>query len=184
MNSEAALVELDNIIVSYPPMRVDLEPYGVFDADKSGKGTLGWEAAFNTPFPAAGAPDVFARAKNTYSLNSSTNLASSSDMVTVSRMWYRWRYLDQTNTAWKTTVLNHKSAAYDALSALDLPCGPGGDPMPGDVEFWFETKLEAPYYEYLDYSGTALGVPGYTENIPVVTNRCSTGDMYESRGSD
>ena len=178
------LVELDNIIVSYPPMRVDLEPYGVFDADKSGKGTLGWEAAFNTPFPAAGADDVFARAKSTYLLNSSTNLASSSDMVTVSRMWYRWRYLDQTNTAWKTTVLNHKSAAYDALSALDLPRGPGGDPMPGDVEFWFETKLEAPYYEYLDYSGTGLGVPGYTENIPVVTNRCLAGDMYESRGSD
>ena len=183
-NAIRYLVELDNIIVSYPPMRVDLEPYGVFDADKSGKGTLGWEAAFNTPFPAAGAPDVFARAKSTYSLNSSTNLASSSDMVTVPRMWYRWRYLDQTNTAWKTTVLNHKSAAYDALSALDLPRGPGGDPMPGDVEFWFETKLEAPYYEYLDYSGTGLGVPGYTENIPVVTNRCSAGDMYESRGSD
>ncbi|MBR7180583.1 MAG: hypothetical protein IKD42_03075, partial [Kiritimatiellae bacterium] len=188
VNSEAALVELDNIIVSYPAMRVDLEPYGFFDESKKGKATLGWEAAFNTPFPAAGADDVFARAKSTYQLNSSTSLASASDIVTVSRMWYRWRYLNQTNTAWKTTVLNHKSAAYDALSALDLPRGPGGDPMPGDVEFWFETKLEAPYYEYLDYSGTGLGVPGYSENIPVVTNRSSgvaaSGAAFESCGTN
>ena len=183
-NNILYLVELDNIIVSYPPMRVDLEPYGIFDSEKSGKNTLGWEAAFNTPFPAAGAEDVLARAKNTYSLNSSTNLTSSGDMVTVSRMWYRWRYLDQTNTAWKTVVLNHKSAAYDALSALDLPRGPGGDALPGDVEFWYETKLNAPYYKYLDYSGTGLGVPDYTENIPVVTNRCLAGDIYESRGTN
>lgn len=169
---------LDNIVVSYPAMRVDLEPYGLHDEEKGGKQILGQETAWSVPFPSISDSEIFARARATYSVNDGKPGADSSTFATASRMHYRWRYLDQSLGEWSTVGLDHKSG-FAATSALVLPAG-----LPGDVEFWFETELNAPHYKYCDYSGADAGLGGlYSENVQVVTNRAS-GTVFQSRGED
>ena len=58
--------------------------------------------------------------------------------------------------------------------------------LPGDDEYWYELFMNAPYYAYTDYSGLGLEdklAELYSENIPVVTNRCDMG-ILESAGTD
>ena len=171
-----AYIALDNIIASYPTMRADLSSYGVFDESKGGKQILGQEAAWATPFPSIGDDSVFARAKPEYYVNGADTNADTSAFVTASKVHYRWRYLDQKFGAWKTSSLDPKND-FKAVKPLELPS------IPGDIEYWYETNLQTPFYQYVDYSGTNLGVPGYTEEILIVTNRAS-GVKFDSQGTD
>ena len=171
-----ALILLDNIIASYPTMRADLSSYGIFDESKGGKQILGQEAAWETPFPSIGDDSVFARAKPEYYVNGADTNADTSAFVTASKVHYRWRYLDQKFDAWKTSSLDPKDD-FKAVKPLELPS------IPGDIEYWYETNLQTPFYQYVDYSGTNLGVPGYTEEILIVTNRAS-GVKFDSQGTD
>ena len=169
---------VDNLIVSYPAMRVDFEPLGTFDATKAGKRTLGQELAFDVPFPAAG-DSLVARAKPIYSVDPSVAQVSIPDLVTASTMYYRWRYLDQVVQPWQTVGLG---LGEDGIFRAATQIEPGD--LPGDVEFWYLLKLNAPFYSYVDYSGIDLGLADlYTENIQTVTNRAGFA-LSESRGTD
>ena len=172
-------ITLDNLIVSYPAMRVDFEPFGTYDAKRVGKRTLGQELAFDVPFPSAGA-ELVARAKPTYSVDPSVAEVSVPDLVTAATMYYRWRYLDQSVGAWKSVALG---LGADGVFTAPTKIVPGN--LPGDMEFWYELKLNAPFYDYVDYSGLDLGLADlYTENVSTVSNRANFAFAAESRGKD
>ena len=172
------MILVDNIVVSYPAMTANLEPHGKFDSDKSGKMVLGNECAFDVPFPSV-ADTVTPRGKVSYETNPLDLAADTSKFVVSATMYYRWRYLNQMTGDWKSVAIS--PTTFNAISAMDFGEYAG---MPGDVEFWYETRQLAPFYSYVDYSGMGLDFEGiYSEDIPVVTNRAS-GVTYESQGTD
>ncbi len=183
VDSVADFILVDNIAVSYPSMRADLSSYGTFDPAKSGKQTLGQELAWSVPFPSV-SDEVLARAKPVYSVNPGDLSANTDNFVVSAKLFYRWRYLDQMfdpvdKKSWKSVGLDPANG-FTALSPLDLPEG-----LVGDVEYWYEMHLNAPFYNYYDYSGAGLDLGGhYSENTGVVTNRAAAVDMKESRGTD
>ena len=175
------LILLDNIIVSYPQMRADLSACGWYDPAKAGKQTLGQENAWNVPFPSC-KDEVLARADPVYYTNPGVPDADTSKFVVAAFLNYRWRYLDQVDTKvspWKKVALN-PADNYAAFDPLELPG------IPGDVEYYFTLALNAPFYDYVDYSGTGLKLGGfYTEELASVTNRAPTaGEKYDSQGTD
>jgi hypothetical protein len=94
-------------------------------------------------------------------------------------MCYRWRYLNQKFDGWREVMLNHKDG-FKAIKPLTLPKG-----FAGDVEYYYVSHLNAPFYDYVDYSGWDLKLGGhYTENNAVVTNRFDSPVILESRGTD
>lgn len=154
------LILMDNVIVSKPVSHVDILPYGWFDVEKRGKQTLGWENAWSVPFPGVGDADVMARAR-AFVDGVETNVT---DLVDAATMHYRWRYLTQAED-WQAVDLVAREDGLEALEPLALP------ELPGDVEFWFESELDLHYYAYVDYSGTGLGLPDYSEYQGGTTNR-------------
>ena len=151
---------LDNIIVSVSPMHAELVPYGTNDVTKIGKQLTGWAGAWTVPFPGA-ADELYARGKVSAYTNSLAEVTDIAKLVTSAKMHYRWRYLEQRakpafGAQWYSVELNPGSG-FTAFQPLDLPG------TVGDVEFYFTGTVQAPYYKYVDYSGTGLGVPGYSE---------------------
>ena len=183
---------VDNVIVSYPAMRADLDTFGEYDSAKGGHQVLGQEAAWSIPFPAVGDSDIYARGKPTFSTNPGNVDADISSFVTVAKMHYRWRYLNQITNEWRVVNLDPANG-FSSVRPLDLS-GMGE----GDIEYFYEMRLNAPYYKYCDYSGLNLGLGDlYTENVSVVTNRASGNwpsvspplwpdydTTYQSRGTD
>ena len=134
---------LDNIIVSYPAMGGSLSPIGRYDETKKGANVLGFEGAFTKAFPAVG-DQVYGKAKVDYYVNSSQSLAET-NFFSSAKMNYRWRYL-KTVTEWKSVALDPDND-FRSAAPLELP-----DEV-GDVEFWYEYTLQAPYYSYVDFTG-------------------------------
>ena len=186
------IIMIDNVVASYPAMRVDLNTYGEYDSAKGGHQVLGQEAAWSIPFPAVGDTDVYARGNASFSTNPGKVDADISSFVTVAKMHYRWRYLNQVTNEWRSVNLDPANG-FSASKPLDLS-GMGE----GDLEYFYEILLSAPHYEYCDYSGLNLGLGDfYTENVSVVTNRASGNwpsvspplwpeydTTYQSRGTD
>ena len=179
-----ALILLDNVVVSYPPMMAQMEPEGWLDDAKHGKATLGVENAFLTPFPAVG-DEITARATARYITNPGA-AAQTEKFIVSARMLYRWRYLDQAfmpaDGSWRAVLLD-RDAGFRATEALTLPEG-----LVGDVEFRYVLTLNTPYYVFHDYAGyvagDADGLGGYyTEQIATVTNALA-GATQESQGTD
>lgn len=178
-----AYVILDNIIVSYPGMGATLESPGWYDPDKKGDSVLGFESAFTSPFPAVGEA-VRGRAVANYYVNSFTNLTETNFFASA-KMYYRWRYLNQPSPdgwEWKSVALDPEQ---DFCSSKDLV-------LPkevGDVEFWYEYTLQAPYYSYHDYSGLNLASDLsaiYSEAImgPQTNRSTKTDFSYPTGGND
>ncbi|MBR4894656.1 MAG: hypothetical protein IKZ36_05605, partial [Kiritimatiellae bacterium] len=172
-------VIIDNIIASYPAMRADMEPCGKYKSSNGGSQVLGQAAAWSVPFPSVNDTNIFARGNAKYTTNYGVaNTEGSPDFFTAVKMHYRWRYLEQEYGPWQEVGLDHKNG-FKADAPLQLYNG-----RQGDVEFWFESFLNAPFYEYVDYSGANLGLSGlYTENVSVVTNRANVY-FDESMGTD
>lgn len=176
-----ALIILDNIIASYPAMRVDMGSYGFYDEAKKGKFTLGQEMAWNTPFPDVDG-EIYARGKPEYYTNAGDTDADTSKFVISAKLNYRWRYLGQKlnpEEGWNSVYLNPNDN-FKALEPLKLPG------IHGDVEYWYELALNAPFYEYVDYSGSNLGLGGfYSEAVAAVTNRRDSAlGTLPSQGTD
>ena len=163
------LILVDNIIVSYPNNKADLEPYGKFDETKTRKQILGQAGAMMTPFPAVTDEEVYGRGKATTYVNGSTNVNPNS-FVSLTRLHYRWHYLDQASNDWHQVDLP-PGDNFVAATPLMLPN------REGDIEWWYESFLNIPYYEYFDYSGTgaklagADGKPLYSQETTSVTNK-------------
>lgn len=175
VNLKSNHILLDNIVVSYPPGGVRLAPPNEehYDAEKSGKQTLGAEYATATPFPAVG-DSLTMRATAEFYTTAMTNAEASSTYITGAKTMYRWQYLDQYATnAWKDVALYLGDLGTTNLMAAAT--GTEAFALPGDIEFYYITHLSAPYYSLYDYSGLGAAIPAayYTENIAVVTNRYS-----------
>lgn len=173
-----ALILIDNVIASYPSMRMDLETYGTFDPGKLGKSTLGFEGAFDIPFPSV-KDEIIGRAKPVYTVSAADPDADTGKFVVASKMFYRWRYLEQQVSEWHGVTLDHKNG-FKAVEAMKLE-----KDKPGDVEYYFVSWLNAPFYDYVDYSGADLKLGGfYSENTALVTNRFDSATKLESCGKD
>lgn len=158
LNPDAnAFIIVDNVICSRANDVYRLVPYGWFDPVKNGKQYLGQETAFDPPFP--GPRDaVTARVK---ALNSAGEEVAPGS-VTAATMHYRWHYLNQRVSEWMYVDFDPKTLT--AKSPLILPG------LPGDIDFWFDGTQNSGYYTYANYSGTKLGVPGYSESFSMLTN--------------
>lgn len=175
---DGAFILIDNVIASYPSMRMDLESYGTFDPGKLGKNTLGFEGAFDIPFPSV-KDDIIGRAKPVYTVSAADPDADTGKFVVASKMFYRWRYLEQQVSEWHGVTLDHKNG-FKAVEAMKLE-----KDKPGDIEYYFVSWLNAPFYDYVDYSGADLKLGGfYSENTAQVTNRFDSATKLESCGND
>ena len=175
---DGAFILIDNVIASYPSMRMDLESYGTFDPGKLGKNTLGFEGAFDIPFPSV-KDDIIGRAKPVYTVSAADPDADTGKFVVASKMFYRWRYLEQQVSEWHGVTLDHKNG-FKAVESMKLE-----KDKPGDVEYYFVSWLNAPFYDYVDYSGADLKLGGfYSENTAQVTNRFDSATKLESCGKD
>ena len=173
---EGGFILLDNIIASLPAMRGDLFSAGHFDETKSNDTTLGWELAANVPYPSQKGESVIGRARAEYYVNSGDGTAiDTSKFFSGAKVHYRWRYLNQMSSEWKSVDLDPGNG-FKALSAFDLP----GHTC--DVEYWYEYSLQAPFYSYVDYSGLGKAID-YTEERGVITNRLNGVDL-PSGGTD
>lgn len=183
---DTAYILLDNILVSYPRMTADLRPAGAYFA-KSGKDVLGMEGAFvdasgKAVLPVAG-DSIYGRAVPEYYVNASTNLTAT-NFIASARMHYRWRYLNQLiDDKWNVASLDPKNN-FRSENALELPA------MVGDVEFWFDATISAPYYKYVDYSGQGLADEFvstiYTEKVTSLVSVASAAESfgYPSAGTN
>ena len=172
MDNITSYILLDNIIASYPAMRASITTYGDYDSEKKGKQVIGQQAALSEVFPSVGSDNVFARGIVSFHTNGGLPAESinTNDFITSARFNYRWRYLNQSfyhDGAFSSvddgkfaSVRLSKSDDYTiSTRPLDLPG------LPGDIEYWYELVLGAPYYKYVDYSGLGIGVGDYTEEI-------------------
>ena len=165
---EGGFILLDNIIASIPAMSADLVSAGHYEAEKTGAQTLGWELATSVPYPSISDDNLIVYATPKYTVNAGDgSTPDTSTFFASATMHYRWRYLNQTLnqpvSAWKTVDLNPKDN-FKSVAPLELPG------RAGDVEYWFEYGLQAPYYKYVDYSGAANAEIDYTEERGVLTN--------------
>ena len=167
---------LDNLIVSKPQKRADMTSLGRLDFDKRGPHVLGMEGATTVPYPAITDTDIYGRARPIFQTAGDTG-ADTNDFISAVKMHYRWRYLNQTAglesaTNWVGQTVD--MVMKDGLVVASEPIvHPGAE---GDIEYWFETFLHAPFYDYVDYSGSdyylkgANGKPLYTEELATICN--------------
>ncbi len=179
-----ALLLLDNIIASPPAMYADLSPIGYYDETKMGKQTLGQECAFSIPFPSASDTEVYARATATNVVTPGVAIADT-NFIASARLNYRWRYLNQRFSPakgsddtdnWKTVFLDIENG-FRSIEPLAFPAAEG------DIEFFYDLTLQAPFYSYQDYSGCGVAKPtgNYTEELRAVTNRMDLTGLENQR---
>ena len=177
MIDAVSLILLDNIIASVPADRADLVSAGHFDAEKAGRQILGWELATSVPYPSKDDTGITGAAVPKYEVHSGDpETVDTSKFVASATMHYRWRYLNQDIGEWKSVDLN-PSDGFRALSAFELPG------RAGDVEYWFDYRLQAPFYSYVDYSGSGKAID-YTEERGTLTNRLDSAETLASGGRD
>ena len=176
-DDKGGFILLDNIIASVPAMSGTLESRGHFDESKTGHEILGWELATSVPYPSINDGEIHGGAKPSFFINAGDGKTTwnTNDFFQSATMHYRWRYLNQTVGPWSTIELNPNNG-FKALAKFELPgraC---------DVEYWYNYRLQAPYYEYVDYSGIGKQID-YTEERGMQTNRLS-GTTFASAGTD
>ena len=190
-DTTAYFLAVDNIIVSYPKSSVDLAPCGRVDPEKSGRQYVGQEGAFNIAFPSVKDNEVYGRATNVVYVSAATNVNPKS-LAQLSKMHYRWRYLNQRFKTPSSPIPHPSSLIPDSWFECDLSpfddyrASVKLDPVvleeEGDIEFFFETFTGIPYYRYHDYSGSGAGLARdgqdlYTEATGVITNRLDPEDL-------
>lgn len=176
-DEDKIFILVDNIIASEPSVKFDLESYGKYDENNSSKENLGFVGAFDVKFPTMNIP-FYGRGKVTTTLEGEAK-NQLLNYITSSMIIYRWRYLEQAESEWRGTVLDHRNG-FKAVEPFNLPKN-----MPGDVEYYYVSSLNAPYYEYVDYTELNLGLGGYySENTPVVTNRLDSQVKLVSGGTN
>ena len=176
-----AFIILDNIIVSKPPQEAKLvSPGGEIDLTRLGKTVLGSPCAFSTPFPSITDRGVLGRAKVVWA-----NPPEPTDEVASAKMFYRWRYLNQT----QADEMNWKSVKLDPGDGLRSVTPLVYSQQEGDVEFYYTATVRARYFEYCatnDYSGAGLAKPvgDFTEELASVVTRLDSTARLASNGSD
>lgn len=183
IDSYQSLLLLDNIIASPPAMYTDLAPFGHYDERKVGKQTLGQECALSIPFPSIFDTEVYARAK-AQNVTTPDLPIDNTNFVASARLNYRWRYLNQRfsparvedEDRWESVFLDPEDG-YRSIEPLKYPAAEG------DIEFFYDLTLQAPFYAYQDYSGCGAAKPtgDYTEEIRHWTNRMDLTVLESTR---
>ena len=160
------LIILDNIIASYPAMKATAVPQGEYVAGGSIRNVIGWAGAFSSKYPYAGETGITAEAGFSFMTNTPPDSTISDAWIasTKATMKYRWRYLATTN-GWSEIPMAADGDRLVSIGAINMP------EDVGDLEFYYDTELDAPYYGYVDYSGKNFGTPGYIERIKHVEGR-------------
>ena len=143
-----------------------------------GKRTVGFFGGFNVDYIHAGQRGVTGMAQvvisqpmtfswETYRKMGYTN---ETDFISMAQMWYRARYNDEVpktlmgTDEWKVLYMVPTShdvfSTYGEVEIPDHAC---------DLEFFFVCTRRTPYYQYVDYTGLNIGVPGYTEEPPLLS---------------
>ncbi len=164
------LVIVDNIIVSAPAMGARLRQYGApaygeddtrdIPTERFADAFCGQRAPFDIAFPtAADIGRLHGLAKVEYIVNGTNEVDAS--FVGAMTMNYRWRYLNQKVNPWKRLLMN-PSESDPTKFVTTAPLEADGT---GDIEYSVEATVNAPFYEYWDYSGLSgwRWPDGYTE---------------------
>ena len=161
------LLILDNIIASLPAMKASAIPGGEYVAGGSHRNVIGWTGVM-TPDPSSPKPHYPKAGETGLSVTAGYSVytnAPPDDSVatgwmsdTKAKMWHRLRYLEFTNS-WDSLNLAFDGDRLVSTTTLSLP------DLPGDFEYYYDMTIDAPYYGYVDYSGTGLGTPGYSERV-------------------
>lgn len=165
-----ALILIDNVIASFPAMKAEAVARGEYAKGLSNRGNVGWIDVLSTRCPAVGEEGLKVRAGLIVSSNTPPEQAinyNADDWVTKATWKYRWRYLDQVTNDWREVTLLPGENGLESTETLKM------EDKVGDVEFYYNADLNAPYYGYVDYSGSTklVGTPGYTERIKSVEAR-------------
>ena len=174
-----ALLLIDNVIASYPAMKAWAIPTeGKYVSGGSARNVIGWTGALDTRYAAVGERGLRATAGLAFATNAVPGVSGDWVAGVQAVMSWRWRYMNQAVGEWATLALARQGDWLVSATSFDLP-----DKV-GDVEFRYETELDAPYYAYLDYSGsTALtGTPGYSERIKRVSSRLNPAARGQTGG--
>ena len=164
------LILVDNVIASFPAMKAEAVARGEYAKDLSNRGNVGWIDVLSTRCPAVGEEGLKVRAELIVSSNTPPEQAinyNADDWVTKATWKYRWRYLDQVTNDWREVTLLPGENGLESTETLKM------EDKVGDIEFYYNADLNAPYYGYVDYSGATklVGTPGYTERIKSVEAR-------------
>lgn len=177
-----AYLLIDNVIASYPPMSIDLLAYGEeYDTSLVGSEVMGRIGDFTKPFFSMEDDGVLPRAHFRYVRNEGTTKGIE---LREPCLYYRWRYLNQiVPDAWERISFQTNSMMQlVATSPLKLDQGVG------DVEYFFVTEIDAPYYNVQDFATGNTKIPPFgadwTERISVVTNRAHYVDETPACGHD
>ena len=184
LGNAADIIEVDNIIASYPVKTIELHEYGIYDDTREGVAVRGWTPAFSSAFPAVGELGVRGRVSLEYlgdfTIPSEYHVTTD---ITVNKvtMNYRWRYLDQMVNDWRTLEMRRiddDGLEWETVDELDLTDGLG------DVEYSFAAEIYSPYYLYADYTGCDLVYPdGWSERISSV-ERVADAEESFSKSTD
>ena len=186
-----ALIILDNIIASFPAMMAAAVPRGDYVPGGSSRNVIGWTGVFapegwtGAYYPKVGDKDLVVTAGLSFKTNAVPDEKAGPAWIEglTATMKYRWRYLSRTND-WKNAELEVRNGEFMSKDdqRVDL------DEDIGDIEFYYETDLDAPYYGYVDYSGKNKMTPGYIERIRHVQSRFDATSLgpreLPSTGSD
>ncbi|MGN0846702.1 MAG: glycine-rich domain-containing protein, partial [Kiritimatiellia bacterium] len=180
-----ALALVDNIIASYPPMSAALERYGHDgDSNLEGPSVLGCVGDFSSPILSRGQVSVYPRAWFRFILNSGSSTAAK---IKNASFVYRWRYLNQVITPWKTIAFDQSEISStefvtsNLVGAVDVPLGNGV----GDLEYYLVADVDAPFYSVQDFATSKVGYgAGWREAITAITNRANYVDETPACGHD
>ncbi len=144
-----AYIILDNIVVSYPPVEVEIKQYGKYDSTRRGPAVLGQEGTFNVPFPHGGQSGVKPLAYYEGKTCPYDETSIDHFNITSPKFYYRWRYLNQIIGPWTQMNLNksgNSKLVAPRTASIDLSKGIG------DVEFYYTLNMtKAPHYEPYDF---------------------------------
>jgi hypothetical protein len=130
----------------------------------------------SVPFPAVTDTEVCPRAKAVAYSNGVTGFDPAA-FASLARIHYQWRYLSQASNEWQQADLS-PSDGFSAPLPMLLP------QESGDVRWWYESFVQAPFYVYFDYSGLGIGLGGasgktlYTEEVTSITNNNKGAGWY------
>lgn len=173
------LLLIDNVIASYPAMKAWAIPAeSRYVGGGSARNVIGWTGALDTRFAAVGERGLRATAALALATNAVPGVSDEWVAGVRASMSWRWRYMNQSVGDWATLALAMEGDRLVSAAALDLPGAAG------DIEFRYETELDAPYYAYLDYSGSTalMGTPGYSERIQRVLSRLNPAARGQAGG--
>ena len=184
---ENGLIILDNILASFPAMSLCAVPGGDYIEGGSSRNVIGWTGVFHPAgrsgkyYPKMGEKDLAVEAGIAFATNAPPGVTSDWIADTEVKMRHWIRYLDYVSVTNETTMTVGADGRLHG-SVEKLP------DMPGDLEYSYDAKLNAPYYGYVDYTGKNAGTPGYTERIAHVTSRLNPAAIPEgglpSTGTD